>query len=352
MDGGRGRRGRGAGTRVTADLSPAREAALRALYDWRDATARREDESTLYVCHDAALQRIASNRPATAAALRHLVNPLPPLVMRRSQEILDAVRRAATATGEEARAPRAEHGGRRGDAAGSGTAAAAAPPPPPASARNRDMLSPVLGSQALYQQAGWMTPAGGHSAISESEDDEGGIQKFLGVDAVNEGYATAPHPSHGIEMSPPRLESEPNDAKGGTSRRGASTDGLGTVRVALGGNAGAAASVQEEIRAAQRSAGLIRRDVVRATGGGEGGAFAHGFSLIDLIRPAPLPAGADLARERDDGRAADRGDGAPGPGAEEEGGEGHASADQGHRGAPGTRASLAEVLARIKAELK
>ena len=62
MDGNRngGRRGKG---NVTSELSSDQEAALKALYDWRDRTARQEDESAHYVCPNAALLRIASNRP-------------------------------------------------------------------------------------------------------------------------------------------------------------------------------------------------------------------------------------------------------------------------------------------------
>ena len=77
---------------VTSESSQQHEQALRHLYDWRDKTARQEDESVQYVCPNSALLRIASNRPVTVSALQRLVNPLPPLVMRRSQEILDVIK--------------------------------------------------------------------------------------------------------------------------------------------------------------------------------------------------------------------------------------------------------------------
>jgi len=317
---GGGRRGdRGATTiargKVASDLSSQQEAALRSLYDWRDGAARAEDESVQYVCPNAALKRIASNRPSTVAALQRLVNPCPPLVMRRSQEILDAIRASSslssssssttttttttTASSSSSSPPPSVEGGAKDSLAArrSTTAVAtskpAVPGTAPTSSRSREMLSPILGSEALYQQAGWM---------SESDDDYEGAGKLLDVDAANKGYSSTPYSSHGIELSPgdvvPVAVIEGADE--GTnkqSRRGASTDGLGTARAAGGG----ASSIDDEINVAKRSANFVQREMTKLTDIGRSSKFGNGFSLIDLIRPMPQLEGVDFDRDQDDG---------------------------------------------------
>ena len=151
IDGGGSRRFKNkSGNKVTSELSSQQEAALKALYDWRDKTARQEDESVIYVCQNAALLRIASNRPATVSALQRLVNPLPPLVMRRSQDILDSIKNTAIAS---TNAPKVDAAATKEVRVSKSTAAL----PPTPTGRNREMLSPILGSDALYKKAGWLS---------------------------------------------------------------------------------------------------------------------------------------------------------------------------------------------------
>ncbi|KAL3795819.1 hypothetical protein ACHAW5_004769 [Stephanodiscus triporus] len=296
MDGSRngGRHGRAtAGGRVTSDLSSQQEAALRSLYDWRDRTARREDESVQYVCPNAALLRIASNRPATVAALQRLVNPLPPLVMRRSQEILDAIK--ASTSSFPSPSGDATKDGAKDSPIKKATVASTLTVPAPTPSRSREMLSPILGSEALYQQAGWM---------SESDDDEG-VPKFLDVDAANKGYSSTLYSSHSIKLSPPSLDVDSaaiEDEVGGTnkpSRRGAATDGLGTARAA-----GGTASIDEEIKVAKRSANFVHKEMTKLPEIGKAAKFGNGFSLIDLIRPIPQLEDVDFDRDQDDGDSA------------------------------------------------
>mmetsp|Transcript_18143 Transcript_18143/g.29727 ORF Transcript_18143/g.29727 Transcript_18143/m.29727 type:complete len:988 (+) Transcript_18143:46-3009(+) len=250
IDGGSHRFKNKSGNKVTSELSSQQEAALKALYDWRDKTARQEDESVLYVCPNAALLRIASNRPATVSALQRLVNPLPPLVMRRSQDILDSIKAAAPTD-----APKADS-----NVASEIRVIKSTAPPPTPTGRNREMLSPILGSDALYKQAGW---------LSESEDDQA-TRKILDVNAANRGYASSRYLSHSIEMSPPALE---NDS--GATRRGITSDGFGT-------SLNSDTSVREDMRVANSSTSLIQSKLM---GSGEGGQSR--FSLMDFIRPFP-----------------------------------------------------------------
>jgi exosome complex exonuclease RRP6 len=249
IDGGSRRFKNKSGNKVTSELSSQQEGALKALYDWRDKTARQEDESVLYVCPNAALLRIASNRPATVSALQRLVNPLPPLVMRRSQDILDAIKVPAIAASKV-------------DTKAASEVRVIKPtaPPPTPPMRNREMLSPILGSDALYKQAGW---------LSESEDDQS-TRKSLDVNTANRGYASSHYLSHSIEMSPPALDNE-----SAANRRGITSDGFGT-------SLNSATSVHEDRRIANNSASLIRS---KLTDSGDGGQSR--FSLMDFIRPLP-----------------------------------------------------------------
>ncbi|KAL3821654.1 hypothetical protein ACHAXA_006074 [Cyclostephanos tholiformis] len=296
MDGNRnGSRRRGARSKVASELSPQHEAALRSLYDWRDVTARLEDESVQYVCPNAALLRIASNRPATVEALQRLVNPLPPLVMRRSQEILDVIRvstASSSPTLESGTKERVNDLTSKREATVVSKPTASVPTPTPTPSRSREMLSPILGRDALFQQAGWM---------SESDDDEEG-RNILDVDAANEGYSSTLYSSHSIELSPPSLEVDSTvvvEKVGGTNKpssRGASTDGLGTARAA-----GGCASIDEEIKVAKRSANFVRKELTKLNELGTEAKFGRGFSLIDLIRPIPQAEDVFFDREEDDG---------------------------------------------------
>ena len=279
MDGNRngGRRGRG---NITSELSSDQEAALKALYDWRDRTARQEDESVHYVCPNAALLRIASNRPVTVAALQRLANPLPPLVMRRSQEILEAIKTSSIVASTSI--------SRDTTNATKTTAAIKGPTP----SRSREMLSPILGSDALYQQAGWMTPmltAGNESShgSSESDDDEG-ISQFLDINIANQGYSSTRYSSHSIEMSRPAIEEE-TGVINNQSSGGSFVDGLRSARVV----GESSASIDEQMKVAQRSANIIKQGMTKLNELGK-----HGFSLMDLIRP--ITQSVDVDRDKDD----------------------------------------------------
>ena len=222
------------GNKVISELSPQQEAALKALFDWRDRTARQEDESVHYVCPNAALLRIASNRPATVAALQRLLNPLPPLVMRRSQDILDAIKNVT----QLKVAPKVEANVAKQMPVLKPTASHQT-----STGRNREMLSPILGSDALYKQAGW---------LSESDDDQS-TRKMLDVNVANRGYASSQYMSHSIEMSPLNE----------VARR-VTTD----------------AAINQDLLVANNSASLIQSNLmVRAEG------QTSRFSLMDFIRP-------------------------------------------------------------------
>ncbi|KAI8802817.1 ribonuclease H-like domain-containing protein, partial [Cladochytrium replicatum] len=73
--------------KLAGALSAEQFAVFKALHAWRDHTARREDESTLYVLPNPMLQRLAESMPTDAAAVIGMCVPTPPLVRINSVEI-------------------------------------------------------------------------------------------------------------------------------------------------------------------------------------------------------------------------------------------------------------------------
>ena len=73
-------------------LSDDQDTLLKLLYDWRDNTAREEDESVQYICGNSGLVRIASICPQTVLSLKSCMNPLPPLVLKYANDVLRLVK--------------------------------------------------------------------------------------------------------------------------------------------------------------------------------------------------------------------------------------------------------------------
>ena len=175
-----------------SELTGLQERVLKSLYDWRDSTARDRDESIHYVCPNKALVRLALSCPTSVSSLQSILNPMPPLVLRLSSEVLAVVQKenhVASAFFKPA-VPEKE-----------GT-------PTP----TRGILSPVLGTEALYKQAGWTTPQIPEVdavVTTTTDDDEGGSKnpdttkprKLLSVDKANGQYNSAGFTSHSLSMS-------------------------------------------------------------------------------------------------------------------------------------------------------
>lgn len=157
------------------------------LWDWRDKTARKYDESIHYVCNNEALLRLAVECPTTLPKVRSILLHLPAsTILRYSHDLLSCIKHATErATEEHLRPQRIKNI----DVVGKGPEARAvfvttdingsstintrlsttvglAPSsaffkPTYASeklpSRESGMMSPVLGTEALYKEAGWMT---------------------------------------------------------------------------------------------------------------------------------------------------------------------------------------------------
>lgn len=229
---------------------------------------------------NAALLRIASNRPSTVSALQRLVNPPPPLVLRRSQEILDKLNAVKTASSEAPKSSLAAaaasntlklnktgsvRGGPTASLASASDLAAATsletkkvlsytdvlPPPTPSRNREREMLSPILGTDMLYDKAGWKLPPPDGYLTSESEDDS--KRQFLDIGDANKGYQSSHYLSHSLNMSP-KMHAE-NFVEDSDDRLG------------------------------QRSAQRIRDDMMTSLNSESVEPIINGFDVMKYIRP-------------------------------------------------------------------
>lgn len=92
ISGGGKRNNKNNNKRVQSRFTVIQESILKELWSWRDAHARKKDESIQYICHNKALLRIASVMPQTLTILQGIWSPMPVEVMREAQTILKIVK--------------------------------------------------------------------------------------------------------------------------------------------------------------------------------------------------------------------------------------------------------------------
>ena len=259
MNGGGGRR---RGTKTRTKLNASQEAVLKTLWDWRDLTARAHDESLPFVCTNANLLRMGLSTPTTVGALQSLFNPIPPLVLSHSQEILDrikaAVMEARDNNDEEEEEEEDEEVAAR-QAVGTRSSAFFKPANTEKDALRREgIMSPVLGTEALYKQAGWTTPSSEQQGVelttTTEEDDETTDpaekpKRLLSVHASNQQYRSKKPSEHSLS--------------GGN--RGRSADGMGTVRAARENSRSPVptTSIQEEAKQAKQNAAILQSGLLQ-----------------------------------------------------------------------------------------
>lgn len=212
------------------ELSDSQERVLMSLYDWRDSCARECDESAHYVCQNRFLIRLALACPTTVSSLQSLLNPMPPLVLRFAQDILEHIKEVVsqeicTRPPSSAFFKPAKH-----------------------EEEPRGLLSPVLGTEALYKQAGWMTPSVQDIIQDSTEEEEETVtagQKpkyLLLVDGKNDQYKTTGYTSHSLTM--------------GKNARGKATDGTGAAN-----ELSTSDEIEKAAVSAQRTASTIRKTI-------------------------------------------------------------------------------------------
>eukprot|EP00978_Attheya_sp_CCMP212_P005705 scaffold12806_cov55-Attheya_sp.AAC.3 len=265
-------------------LTPRQERVLKALYDWRDATARECDESLQYVAGNSQLVRISTTCPTSVTALQSLMNPMPPLVLRYSQTILDLIKTASSNTNNTTNTT-PEKGESKSQLRASAAPFLLIPSTPssfssPGARSSSGFLSPVLGTEALYKEAGWDDDEQDHDEDGTNEEDPGDEDNvpveeagenadqemrmeevkddrtLLEVSQVNQDYVASTHMSHSLEFT-------------GGHDRGVTVDGMGAARAALGQTFSGG---EEEYEQAKQTALQVRE------------ALVNGDALLQFLR--------------------------------------------------------------------
>jgi exosome complex exonuclease RRP6 len=249
--------------RKRSELNARQENVLKALWDWRDETARQQDESPVYVCANEALMRIALSCPGSVTAMQSLFNPMPPLVMRFSQDVLGIIKRASQKQvtsaddGEAFDEDEEEDEEVARQPVGAPSSAFFKPASADEDRRRSGMLSPVLGTEALYEQAGWMTPQDqGQDVTNTTTDDDDPVEdgsakprRLLSVHASNKSFRSKQQAGHSLGLGN-------DDGSGGQAH---SVDGLGTARAAReSSQSPVPRSIEDEAKVARQNSALIR----------------------------------------------------------------------------------------------
>lgn len=212
-----------------ADLNDTQEQVLKALSGWRDQVARHYDESQAYVCTNQALMRLALACPTTLTTLQGLLKPMPPLLLQNSQDVLTLVQQCIHNTSSNAKGVPSS--------AFFKPATEDRDTPSENTNSNRQLMSPVLGTEALYRQAGWISPhphdkkssddnevVDIHTTTDEDDEEEGGELKprrVLAVHEANRKYQSS-------KLTPHSLQLGGSDHQEGSADTG--VDGMGPVR--------------------------------------------------------------------------------------------------------------------------
>jgi exosome complex exonuclease RRP6 len=228
--------------RTKSELSETQEQVLKELYDWRDQIARQYDESLIFVCENSKLLRLALACPTTLAALQALIQPMPPLLLRQAKQLLGIVQRCVKPPFFKP-ATNADADDEVGETERSQT---------------RALMSPVLGTEALYRQAGWISPHnqrpdGDNDMVPDpiattTDDDDadagnispGRPRLVLAVHETNQRYRSSQFTPHSLQLA-----HHPSDGTG-------VVDGRGPARVLHEEN------LDEETELAQSNAASIR----------------------------------------------------------------------------------------------
>jgi len=191
--------GAGVGVGSVADESDSpRSRVFAALFDWRDAVARAEDESTGYIMPNRLLSRLAEVRPESVDALVRACNPLPALLRSNAGEVVRLVNAAVSAAAAAAKA------------AGAATAVAGAAAPAAGTA-----LSGAEATQAQQQQAvgqkrrrdaagaeGFAAPSvAGERAMAQGGEGAAEDEDESPADTLQGGGAKRPRLLHDLERS-------------------------------------------------------------------------------------------------------------------------------------------------------
>ena len=219
--------------RVQSRFTAKQTSLLAYLWDWRDSTARELDESLHYICNDKALMRIAMAMPHNLKLLQGLLNPMPPLVMKYSQQVIDLVKKAkhdnvAKTKKEDSTMP-----------SSSGNAT-----------EKETEVELVNNAPHLF-----------HHNLDERDDKE--HKQYLEISECNANYNSSTYTNHSMEMC--NLKIKDYHEKHPLSTRSLTVDGLGSARVALhdiNQQLEQQSSIEMEAKQAQIASRNVRRNLL------------------------------------------------------------------------------------------
>ncbi len=275
-------------------LNARQEEVLSELWDWRDQVARQCDESIIYVCNNTQLMRLAMACPVSLATLQGLLQPMPPLLIQSSKEVLGIIQRCLQSHQHKTPSSKAYFKPANPD---DDEAEENETPRRP----SRSLMSPVLGTEALYREAGWISPTqmeGYDDTVediitsatdNDSEADGEGQEQSgkdktkrkpnrgLAVHEANNKFQSRQYSIHSMQIGG---DAGSTDAGILTKKKGELIDGFGSARVAhisseeMEDAVEAAKSSTAQIRSAQESCdiiGLISSGAILREGGDDSG---------------------------------------------------------------------------------
>mmetsp|Transcript_14774 Transcript_14774/g.41162 ORF Transcript_14774/g.41162 Transcript_14774/m.41162 type:complete len:1037 (+) Transcript_14774:253-3363(+) len=262
-------------------LNSRQDEVLRELWDWRDQMARENDESNAYVCTNTQLMRLAMACPVNLSTLQGLLQPMPPLLLRTSKEVLAIIQnclKSRPSSSAYFKPAKPE------DDSMEDRATPRRPSP-------RSLMSPVLGTEALYREAGWISPShelgskedGGDGIVedilttsaTENESDDDGEEskgnsigenqtkkekskrkprRGLAVHKANQKYQSREYTMHSLQMGGNDARNETPSKTNPSAKRPEIIDGFGSARVSHF----TSEDMEEAIELARNSASQIR----------------------------------------------------------------------------------------------
>lgn len=172
-------------------LNARQDDVLRRLWDWRDQVARQCDESIVFVCNNAQLMRLAMACPVNLSTLQGLLQPMPTLVIQNSKEVLAIIQKCLHSYQHQASSSKHQQNQNR-------PSSAYFKPANPDDdeveenetprRHSRSLMSPVLGTEALYREAGWISPA--QELGSREDGGDGMVEDILTTSATDNDSET------------------------------------------------------------------------------------------------------------------------------------------------------------------
>jgi len=285
---------------------------LQELTVWRDALARRLDESLHFVAPDACLWRLALAMPTSAMRLRSAVNPMPPLLQQNCMEVVDLIARAPQVANGLSEKP-----GSSATGASSTASAASAPPAAVELSRSTSALSEKTAAGKPHTapeqqvQAAWPSRScskvipivhvsSGNLRVNGSENPvkrSASLNEMFESDSGDEALAAAtdldfiafvPEPSPSAAEAPAQVETQVEDQVQPQAQAAAANVEAEAVAQAV-------AQAQAELAAAEAEAAMAVDTEVE--GSGVATAEAEPQSLRDAYN-LPRPATRKKKRKR------------------------------------------------------